>query len=94
MSFFIAPETFNFNNPEQWPNWIKGFEQYRLASKLSEENEKNQVNILTYLLGDKADDILLSFQLNGEQSSNYNIVKTRFDEFFQSKKCYLRTSCS
>ena len=39
-----------------------------------------------YLLGDKADDILSLFQLNDEQSSNYNIVKTRLDEYFSVRK--------
>ena len=86
MSFFIsAPETLNFDNPEQWPHRIRYFERYRLSSKLPED-EKNQVNILKYLLGDKKDDILSSFQLNNEQSSNYNIVKTRFDEYFSVRK--------
>ena len=42
MSFSIqAPDPFNFNCPEQWPNWIRRFERYCLASKLSDEDEKN-----------------------------------------------------
>ena len=54
MSFSIqALDPFNFNCPEQWPNWIR-FERYRLASKLSDEDEKNQVNTLMYLLGEMA----------------------------------------
>ena len=39
-----------------------------------------------YLLGDTADYILSSFQLNNEQFSNYNIVKTRFDKHFSVRK--------
>ena len=62
MSFSIqALETLNFNNPEQWPNWIRRFKQYGLASKQSKEDKKNQVNTLIYLLGDKPNDILSSF---------------------------------
>ena len=58
-----ARETFNFNYPKQWPNWIKRFERYCLASKLSEEDEKNQENTLMYLLGDKADVYCRHFNL-------------------------------
>ena len=87
MSFFIqAPETFNFNNQTQWPNWIRCYERYLLSSKPSEKDKKNQVNTLKYPLGNKADDILSSLQLNNEQSSNYDIVKTRFDKYFSVKK--------
>jgi len=78
-----APEQFNFNNPDQWPNWSRRFERYRLASKLTNEEEKNQVNTLMYLLGDKADDILTSFQLSEEDSAKYKVVKTKFDEYFE-----------
>ena len=43
-----------------------------------------------YLLKDKTDDVLSSFQLNDEKYSNYNIVKARFDEYFSArKKCCL-----
>ena len=35
-----APEAFNFNNPEQWPNWIRRFERYCLPPKQSKEDEK------------------------------------------------------
>ena len=38
-----------------------------------------------YLLGNKADGILSSFQPNDEQSSNYK-VKTRFDKYCSVKK--------
>ena len=33
------PDSFNFNNPEQWPSWIGRFECYRFASKLSDEDD-------------------------------------------------------
>ena len=86
MSFSIlAPDPFNFDCPEQWPNWIRRFERYRLASKLSNEDDKNQENTLMFLLGDKVDDILL-FQLTVEQAANYNTVKTKFDVYFAIRK--------
>ena len=81
-----SPEPFNFINSEQWPNWVRRFERYGLASKLSEEDEKNRVNTLMCLLGNKADDILSSFQLSNAESENYNVVKTKFDTYFAVRK--------
>ena len=57
-----------------------------MACKPSEEDKKNQRNTLMYLLGDKVDDILASFQPNNEQSLNSDIVKIRFDKYFTVKK--------
>jgi len=50
-------ERFNFTKPEEWPKWIRRFERFRQASGLSEKSEENQVNMLVYSMGDKADDI-------------------------------------
>ena len=83
MSFQISPpEQFNIDQPENWALWIRRFERYRRASKLSNEPEKSQVNMLMYLLGDKADSISSSFRLNEEQSNSYDRVKQRFQDFF------------
>ena len=52
MSYSIqSPKPFNFNNPSQWSKWIRRFERYRLASKLVDESQKNQISTLMYLLG-------------------------------------------
>ena len=40
------PEPFNFEKPKTWKFWIKRFERYRVASKLSEESGKHQINQL------------------------------------------------
>ena len=83
MSFQISPpEQFNIDQPENWAPWIRRFERYRLASKLNDESEKSQVNMLMYLLGDKADSILSSFRLNEEQSNSYDTVKQKFQDYF------------
>ncbi|UYV83430.1 K02A2.6-like [Cordylochernes scorpioides] len=36
------PEQFNFNNPNEWPNWIKRFERFRKASELKLKKEEEQ----------------------------------------------------
>ena len=83
MSFQISlPEQFNIDQPENWAPWIRRYERYRLASKLNDESEKSQVNMLMYLLGDKADIISSSFRLNEEQTNLYDTVKQKFQEYF------------
>ena len=81
-----APDPINLNDPEQWPSWIISFEHYRLPSKLSDEEDKHQVNTLMYLLRDIVDDILSSFKLTNEQSVSYNTVKAKFDGYFAVRK--------
>ena len=41
-----------------------------------------QVNMLLYLMGDNADDILRSFQLSQDDQKKYSVVKGRFDQHF------------
>ena len=41
---FQPPEKFDFKQPDEWPRWLKRFEQFRIASGLSEEGEQCQVN--------------------------------------------------
>ena len=57
---FQPPEKFDFKQPDEWPRWLKRFEQFRIASGLSEESEKRQVNTLLYCLGEEGEDLLRS----------------------------------
>ena len=68
------PQSFNFSKSQEWPNWIRRFQRFRLASGLSEKSSKNQVNTLVYTMGDVADDILTSFKLTEEQQKEYDTV--------------------
>ena len=77
-----APESFNFNCPEEWPRWICKFERFRMASSLNEKDEANQVNALIYTMGDSADDIWSSMGLSEENKSKYDIVKSKFTAHF------------
>ena len=97
MSFQISlPEQFNIDQPENWAPWIRRYERYRLASKLNDESEKSQVNMLMYLLGDKADIISSSFRLNEEQTNLYDTVKQKFQEYFNVRHnvIYERAKCN
>ena len=80
-----APEPFTFSRPGEWPKWIRRFERFRVASGLSEKDDKTQVNTLIYSMGDQADDILSSFSLSADDSKKYAPVKAKFDGHFVLK---------
>ena len=63
-SFQIKPPSeFNFDKPESWVQWIKRFERFRISSDLASKEQVLQVNALIYSMGEKADEILPSFNL-------------------------------
>ena len=75
MAFQLSlPEPFDTKRVEEWKSWLKRFERYRVASGLIEKNEKTQVNMLLYLLGEKGDDILTSFSLTEDELKQYNTI--------------------
>ena len=40
---FQPPEKFDFKQLDEWPHWLKHFEQFRIASGLSAESPECQV---------------------------------------------------
>ena len=80
------PETLDFTRPDDWPHWIRRFERFRCASGLSEKGEEVQVNTLIYSMGDKADDVLLSFGLSDNDKKKYEVVKDKFDSHFVKRR--------
>ena len=50
-----AVESFNFRKPEDWTQWMRRFESFRVASGLSAKGEDKQVNTLVYSMGAKAE---------------------------------------
>ena len=81
-----APKPFTFSRPDEWPKWIRRFERFRVASGLSEKDDKTQVNTLIYAMGDHADDILSSFSLSADDSKKYAPVKAKFDGHFVKRR--------
>ena len=76
------PEPFDFTTPDEWPKWVRRFQRFRIASGLASGDEETQVNTLIYCMGDKADDILRSFQLSAEDEKNYETVREKFNGHF------------
>ena len=80
------PENFSFTRPEEWPKWIRRFERFRQASGLDAKSEESQINTLIYTMGDQADDILCSFNLNEDEKKQYETVKAKFESHFVKRR--------
>ena len=80
------PAPFNFAKPDEWPKWIKHFEQYRLASGLSKDSDTRQVNTLLYCLGEEAEDVLSSTNISEEDKEEYSKVLEKLNGFFKVRK--------
>ena len=80
------PEPFDFATPEEWPKWLRRFHRFRVASGLTSGDEETQVNTLIYCMGDRADDILRSFQLSAEDEKKYDVVCQKFNGHFVARK--------
>ena len=83
---FQPPEKFDFKQPDEWPRWLKRFEQFRIASGLSEESEKRQVNTLLYCLGEEGEDLLRSTNIIEDERKSYSSVRAKLNGFFQVRK--------
>ena len=81
-----APDPFNFSEPEMWIRWIRRFERYREASGLSTQDEGKQIDTLIYMMGDKAEDILQTFNLTEANKKKYKKVRDQFESHFISKR--------
>lgn len=80
------PDQMDFLKPQEWCKWIRRFERYRLASGLSNCNDKQQVSTLIYCMGDEADDLLAALDISTDNASKYDAVKKKFDQHFKVKK--------
>jgi hypothetical protein len=81
-----AVEKFDFAKPEEWPRWIRRFERFRQASDLATKSEEAQISTLVYSMGDKAEDILTSFNLKDDELKVYATVKGKFENYFVKRR--------
>lgn len=80
------PEPFDFKNPDDWIRWKRRFEQFRVASGLSGDNDERQVSTLLYCLGEEAETVLSSTNPTAEDRKEYDKVVQKLDGFFQVRK--------
>ena len=82
-----SPVAFNFRKPDEWPQRLKRFEQFRLASGLSEEkNEGKQISTLLYCLGEEAESVLASTHITLEEKQKYDTVVAKLNGYFKVRK--------
>ena len=86
-TYQVTPRSkFSFKSSE-WTRWIRRFERFRIATELDKkEEEKQLVNALIYTMGDEADDIITSFDLNEVDMKSYETVKNKFESHFIAKR--------
>ena len=81
----LAIDPFNYERPEQWPQWISRFERGLVIEGKSTQPDSVKVDWLVYCLGSKAEDIFVSFQLS-DAKVKYDVVKLKFEQHFISKR--------
>ena len=80
------PSSFDFKTPDEWPRWKPRFEQFRLASGLSAEDDDRQVSTLLYCMGEDAEDTLTSTNISAADRKKYDAVIGQFDRFIKVRK--------
>ncbi|UYV79257.1 K02A2.6-like, partial [Cordylochernes scorpioides] len=81
------PETFDFSTPNEWPKWRKRFERYLVDSGMKKKEEADKIDLLMYLMGDRADDIFRTFRFEKEEeATKIDSVLKAFDSHFCVRK--------
>ena len=78
-----SPEAFNVCSPDEWPCWKKRFQQFRLASGLSEDSN---VSTLLYCMGQEGEETLASITITTADREQYDRVLAQFDSFFNVRR--------
>ena len=79
------PDPFNFKKPDKWQRWSKRFEQFRVVSGLSAEDDIRQVCTLLHCLGNEAEDVLRSTNISDDYQKSYRAVTRNLTVFPSAK---------
>ena len=66
-------------------NWLSTFERYRIASGLRKESDEKQVSALLYTMGDCANAIVKTLNID-EKTTSYEEVKTAVRGYFEARR--------
>jgi len=70
-----------------WRSFKEELENYFIAADLSGVSGRRKVAILLYTMGSKYKDIFETFTFaNADEKKNFNLVKEKFDNYFEPKK--------
>lgn len=70
---------------EGWQSWKNRFERYRIASGLCQKDDREQVSVFLYSMGECVDDILLTLTID-EMKATYNEVERAISSYFNARK--------
>ena len=80
------PDQFNFRTPDDWPRWLRRFQQYRVASGLATAEEAQQISTLLYAMGEEAEEVLKSTGATEERLKTFDDVVAQFAGYFQVRR--------
>ncbi|XP_068733036.1 uncharacterized protein [Montipora capricornis] len=75
----------NSHQADMWPKWLRHFERYRIASGLQNKSNQEQVGTFLYAMGDCADDIVKTLNIN-EAIASFDDVKTALNGYFAARR--------
>ncbi|KAG5878407.1 hypothetical protein JTB14_029680 [Gonioctena quinquepunctata] len=78
-----SPEGFNFADPDSWPQWKKRFIRYVTVAGFGSKKDPEKIDLLLYLMGEKADETLLTFET---VPTAYTEMLKLFDKHFVPQK--------
>jgi hypothetical protein len=76
-----SPREFSFRS-EEWERWRNRWTRYQSCSGLSSQEDSVRIDTMIYTMGQKAEDVLLSFRLPVEPAPSYSQVLKAFDKHF------------
>lgn len=62
MNNLKPPEKLEFQDPNAWFKWKVRFERYLKLSRQIKKSDEDKIDLMLYLMGEKADDIFLTFK--------------------------------
>ena len=81
-----APDEMDFSKPELWIVWIKRFERYLSVTGANKKADKEKIDILCYVMGEKSEEILTQILPTLSENTKYDEVKEKFNGYFAPKK--------
>lgn len=80
------PGELEFSRPETWPRWLKRFERYLSVSDATCRGDKKKIDMLCYLMGERAEEILSQVMPDLNATTLYEAIKIKFNGYFAPKK--------
>ena len=68
-----------------WPTWKQRFLRYRTGSRLSQKPREEQVNVFLYTIGDIADDVMKTMNID-EDTIKLDALIAKFDGYYGARK--------